>query len=323
MLENQEKIYAGIDVSKENLDVCFGSKKEVFTYKNSPQGIKMLLKRLNKTPNIHVVLEATGGYEHLVHQTLLTDNIYSSIVNPGLVRHFAKSKNILAKTDRIDAYIIWWFACENHPTPAALPNEKEQALTLLRNRREQLVSHLQREKQHHESLSLLGKHTLVAKSFKKVMKLLEKEILNIEHEISEIIKEDEEFSRKSEVITSFKGVGSLTALTILCDLNELGKIQDKPLTALVGLAPFNHESGKYKGKQRIRGGRARVRKALYLCALSAKRYNPRIKAFYERLIANGKSKKAAIIACARKILIILNAMVRSNCAWVSDYRASI
>lgn len=323
MLTNQKKTYVGIDVSKENLDACFGDRKKISGYKNDTDGIKKLILRLQKQDNVHIVMEATGGYEQKAHQAILNRAITSSVVNPKRVRHFAKSKNIQAKTDNIDAYVIQQFACENTPKADKLPSGLEKELLLLRNRREQLVVHLQREQQHQSSLDLLGKSKKIDKTFKKLISHLKKAIKEIEDEISKIIEANEEFSQKISIITSMKGVGEITGLIMLCDLQEIGILPDKKLTALVGLAPYNMDSGKYKGKRRISGGRARVRRTLYLCALSAKRFNPVIKAFYDRLISKGKSKKVAIIACAHKILITLNAMVRNNSKWACDYRASV
>jgi len=318
MTENVLKKYVGIDVSKATLEVCIDGESKTVIFNNDIKEIKRLIKKLQSFNNVHVVMEATGGYERQASYLMLEHGLFVSVVNARCVRDFAKSRNILAKTDKIDAYVIKEFGCSNNPKSMRSPTALEKKLLALKNRREQLVKLIKQEKQHIE---------LVTKDIKKnivsTIKHLGQQKEIIEEKIRSIIESDAELKEKTEIISSMKGVGEVTTTILLCDLPELGMLQNKEISALVGLAPFNRDSGMMKGKRTVYGGRAQIRAALYMCALSASKFNPGIKGFYKRLIAKGKTKKVALIACAHKILIILNVLMKNKVRWNESYCCEI
>jgi len=317
MPEAKSKIYVGIDVCKEKLDVCIDGMKGKPIYKNTISGIKSLIKRLQQVGETHTVVEATGGYEALIRDMFLESDLTISVVNPRCVRDFANSRNILAKTDKLDAYVIKEFGLTNHPAPQRARTQDEKRLLSLKNRRDQLVKMITQETQH---LEFTPKE--IEREIKRMIRSLEKQKESIEKKIAEVIQANEVFSQKQKIITSVKGVGGITATIVLCDLPELGTLPKKALSALVGLAPFCSESGKIKKKKQIKAGRAQVRKAFYMCALSASRSNPVIKEFYNRLLLKGKPKKVALAACAHKILGIVNVLVKKNELWENALQAS-
>ncbi len=304
-----EKFYIGIDVSKNTLDVCMDGTRNL-RISNNRKGMTKLISMLADLPNPHVVMEATGGYETDLSHTLMRAGITVSVVNARCVRDFAKSKNILAKTDKLDAYVIRAFAQSNHPRASRLPSDAEIQLTQLRNRREQIVKFISCEKQHMEKAD---KSTM--KYIKQMLKPMEKQKAALDAQIVVLIEKTPVFKEKSRIISSAVGVGEVSTATFLCDLPELGMIENKAIASMVGLAPFNRDSGQLRGKRTISGGRARVRKALYYAALSASRHDPVIKAFYLRLLEKGKAKKTALIACAHKILTCLNTMMKTQTLW--------
>ncbi len=310
MSNKAKKGYIGIDVSKLKLDVCFDDSGHSETFTNDNQGFKLLISKIKKYKNPHVIMEATGGYEQQVHQFLTTSGIAVSIVNAGRVRHFAKSKSILEKTDKIDAHVIRWFGKDNDPAVTELRDPLMQRFSDLSKRRDQLIEHRKLELQYEEK----SENKEISICIRKTIKYLEKQIANTEVALEKILEENS-LRKKAEIINSFKGCGKNAVFTLLSDLPELGEIDHKPLSKLVGLAPLAHDSGKFKGKRITTGGRSRARRALYLCALSAVQYNPQIKAMHQRLISKGKSPKAVLIACAHKILHILNAMMRKAEKW--------
>ncbi len=309
MTNSVAKIYIGIDISKAKLDVCFDDKK-VEIFENSKNGCKQLSKKLNSfNQTAHVIMEASGGYEKRSHKILTESGVNVSIVNAKLVRHFAKSKGIQAKTDKIDAIVIRRFGIENNPKTTYLPSASRYKLSILSKRRDQLVKLRTQELQHLEKSD-----TQINKDIKKMLDYIDKQIEKIDAKIKDVL-DDDDFKDKAEIIQSFKGAGDNAVRILLSDLPELGTLDRKEISMLVGLAPVARDSGTFKGRRSIYGGRARVRRALYLCSLSATRYNPAIKEFYDRLIAKGKLPKVALIACAHKILIMLNAMIKNNEKW--------
>ena len=309
MTNSVAKIYIGIDISKAKLDVCFDDKK-VEIFENSKNGCKQLSKKLNSfNQTAHVIMEASGGYEKRSHKILTESGVNVSIVNAKLVRHFAKSKGIQAKTDKIDAIVIRRFGIENNPKTTHLPSASRYKLVILSKRRDQLVKLRKQELQHLEKSD-----TEISKDIEKMLAYIDKQIEKIDAKIKDVLSDDD-FKDKAEIIESFKGAGDNAVRILLSDLPELGTLDRKEISMLVGLAPVARDSGTFKGRRSIYGGRARVRRALYLCSLSATRYNPAIKEFYDRLIAKGKLPKVALIACAHKILIMLNAMIKNNEKW--------
>lgn len=303
---------AGIDVSKQHLDVCW--RAETLRVSNDAQGWDELAARLIAGAVDLVVIEATGGYERGVVSALQAKGLAVARVNPRQARDFAKSLGLLAKTDRLDARGLRDFAevLARHPQRARfitpVGDAQRQELAALMNRRRQLVDMRVAES---NRLEQAGKRA--AKSIASVLKVLDRQLAEIDKDIDKHM--DEHFKAQRELLDSVKGVGAVTTLTLLSALPELGELGRKPIAKLVGVAPLANDSGYRKGARHIWGGRAEVRSALYMATLSAQRYNPVIKAFYQRLLAAGKPKKVAMVACMRKLLTILNAMLRDKVVW--------
>jgi transposase len=307
MTSSNQKHYVGIDISKPILDVMVLPQKKYVQIDNSQAGIKKLFKILQDYSNPHVVLEATGGYEKLLVNHLHTNEIKVSVVNPRQVRDFAKASGKLAKTDKIDAFIIALFGQKMEPKPATQKTENQQKLAELHARRKQLVDMIVMEKNRLDKTPLHSK-----KSIQRIIKALEKELETINQEISEMIMNDPEYAQKLKLLRTVKGVGAVIAAGILAHLPELGQLDEKQIVSLSGLAPFNCDSGNMRGKRVIWGGRAPVRCILFMATIVAIRHNKQIKPFYDRLCAAGKPKMVAITACMRKLLIIMNAMLKNN-----------
>lgn len=304
-----EKVYVGMDVSSTNLDVYIRPIGQSLKVANDETGIRKLKKQLPKKIDL-VVLEATGGYEKLAFKLLSAEGIPVAIVNPRQVRDFAKAMGQLAKTDAIDGKIISLFAEKIEPATKALSDEKQEELTELRSRRKQLVEMITMEK------NRLGKSSKPTRdSIEKTLKFLHKELKTIEQKLQTNIAANPEWSKKDKLLQSIVGVGPVLSTTIISDLPELGTLTHKKISALVGVAPFNRDSGAYVGGRTVWGGRASVRATLYMAALVASKKNPQIKHFYERLCARGKKKKVALTACMHKLLIIMNSMIKTNTIW--------
>lgn len=310
MAEQKYKFHIGIDVSKNKLDVAMSHSDSLFQTPNHELGFKELIKSLPNKKHSLIVLEASGGYEQLVANYLRRKKFNVAIVNAKRVRDFAKASGKLAKTDCIDAYVIMSFAKAFNPSPQALATDDEAKRLNYLNRRLQLVKMITTEKQHLEKSS---------KEFhagiKRHIEFLEKDLERIELSLKKEIKKDPELKDKVEKLDEIKGVGEVTAMNILLHMPELGQLTQKEVSALAGVAPYNRDSGQMKGKREIWGGRAPVRCALYMAVLTAKKFNSTIKKFYDRLIQKGKLKKVAIVACMRKLIIIMNAMIRDNKSW--------
>ena len=305
------KVYAGVDVSKGRLEVFVHPTAERFGVPNNDAGADELLARLEESSPALVVLEATGGFERPVAAALVASGLAVAVVNPRQARDFARATGRLAKTDRIDAQSLARFAEAVHPAPRAIPGEEALALGEILARRRQLVEMLTAEK-----------NRLVTASTRQVKKRievhllwLEKELARTERDLEEAIEESPVWRENEELLRSVPGVGPILAKTLLAELPELGELKNKQLAALVGVAPLNRDSGILRGKRAIWGGRSGVRAALYMGALVATRCNPTVKVFYERLLAAGKPKKVALVACMRKLLVILNAMLRKRTPW--------
>jgi len=312
MTSEFRKSYIGIDVSKHTLDVFVLSSKESIQFQNNLAGIRKLIKKITPLPALFVAMEATGGYEKLVAQTLANNNISLAVVNPRQVRDFAKALGKLAKTDRIDAQVIATFAEKMQPRDTIMTNENQQKLAELHSRRRQLIDMIGMEKNRLDKAGSTAK-----KSIKHIIGLLEKELKKIDVALTKNIQSDEHTAEKNALLTTIKGVGVVVAAGILADLPELGTLEGKKIAALAGLAPINRDSGQMRGKRTIGGGRACVRRTLYMAALVAVRHNDVLKAFYVRLCDAGKKKKVALVACMHKLLIIMNAMIKNNQPWRS------
>jgi transposase len=307
-----ERLNAGIDVSKHHLDVCWGTEQQRLG--NDASGYDELIAKLQVGDIDLVVLEATGGYERGVVLALQHAGIAVARVNPRQAREFAKSMGVLAKTDRLDARSLRDFADvlarheQRHKYVTPVLQEQREYLAALMLRRRQLV-----DMRVAESNRLEHAGARAARSIRSVLKTLDKQLADIDRDADKHI--EEHFKAQRKLLDSVKGVGAVTTLSLLSGLPELGRLGRKPIAKLVGIAPLADDSGKRKGQRRIWGGRAEVRAALYMATLSAMRYNPVIAAYYQRLLVAGKPKKVAMVACMRKLLTILNAMVRDGALW--------
>jgi len=310
MSDQMYKFHVGIDVSKRKLDVAISNSHHLLQVANEEAGFKELIKKLPNKKHCLIVLEASGGYEKSVANYLRSKKYNVAIVNAKRVRDFAKASGKLAKTDHIDANVIMAFAKAFNPAPQALATPTEQERLNHLNRRSQLVKMIATEKQHLEQ-SPKDFHA----GIKKHIKYLEKALEKIETQLKKQIKSDPALQDKVERLDAIKGVGDVTAMNILLNMPELGQLTPKEVSALAGVAPYNKDSGQMKGKREIWGGRAPVRAALYMAVLSARQFNPVIKKFYDRLIGKGKLAKVAMVACMRKLIIIMNAMMRDNLPW--------
>jgi transposase len=306
----KDKLFIGIDVSKKRLDVCILPEGRAIKVENTQRGIDRLCEKLSDFRGALVVLEATGGLQNPVCAALHEAEFQVAVVNPRQVRDFAKSMGILAKTDLIDARVLAQFAEKVQPEPRPLKEKQTQHLSDLMARRRQLIGMMTMEK------NRLGTAT---KSIKKRIKVhiqwLENQLAELDKEMDQFIKGSSMWLAKEELLKSAPGVGKVLSRTLLSSLPELGELDRHGIAALVGVAPFNVDSGNYRGKRICWGGRAHVRCALYMATLSAIRTNPIIKAHYQKLREQGKEFKVAMVACMRKLLVILNAMVRDNKPW--------
>jgi transposase len=314
MPKNNNTNYIGIDVSKKYLDVCIRSTGEIFRTSNDPIGFKELKKKLPTSKNSLIAMEATGGYESDAVFFLQKKGFDVAVTNPRQVRDFGKALGKLAKTDKIDAVIIAHYAEAIEPKPKEIIAEEDKILSENQHRRKQLVEMLTMEKNRFSKASERMK-----KHLQKTIKFLEKQLEELNNALAQQISENSEWAEKSRLLCSTKGVGVITATTLISGLPELGKISHKEIAALVGVAPLNRDSGNYKGERSTWGGRSDVRTALYMAALVAVRFNPQIKRFYETLCQKGKKKKVALVACMRKLLTILNAMIKNRVCWTSNY----
>jgi transposase len=308
-------ISVGIDVSKAALDVALSPQGKPFRVDNDREGIQKLLAKLPEPGTCLITLEGSGGYERLVIAELLDRGHRVAMVNPRQVRDFARGMGILAKTDALDAAILARFGEVTQPRCLEKPAGPQAELQQLVERRRQLI-----ELRTAETNRLYQASSKIAKrSIQAVLKLLEKQIETLETEIANLVDKHEDWKQKADILTSVPGVGPITAMSLLADLPELGQLSREAIASLVGLAPFNHDSGKLKGQRAIWGGRADVRTTLYMAALSAVRCNHTLKTFYTRLCNAGKPFKKAITACMRKLLVILNTLLKTNSTWNSNH----
>jgi transposase len=310
MSETQSHPQVGIDISKARLDVAIHDSGEQWAAWYDGPGLAALVERLTALQPARIVVEASGGLEALLVAELAAAGLPVAVVNPKRVRDFAKAKGLLAKTDRLDAGVLAHFAAALQPALKQVPSEDEQRLAELVTRRRQVVEMLTAEQNRLSSAPArlcerIGKH----------IAWLEQELSALNADIHDFIRQHPHWQDNADRLDSVPGVGPVTASTLLADLPELGHLTHKRIAALVGVAPFNQDSGRRRGKRRIRGGRTAVRNVLYMATLSATRCNPIIRAFYERLLRAGKEKKVALTACMRKLLTILNALIRRQQAW--------
>lgn len=297
--------YLGLDTGKKHLHL--GSTQRCLdVFDNTPAGHRQLIKRLQTLDPLLIAIEASGGYERAVVEALQDADLPVAIVAPGCVRHFAQSAKVLAKTDALDATVIARFAQAHQPEPTAKTPESTRKLRALRDRRQQVVEDRVREENRLEACA----DPEVIQQLKASIKRLRKEQDKLDHLIDQHIQADEKLAVKAAAMTAVKGVGPQTANTLLACLPELGTLNRQQAAALVGVAPHPRESGAWRGKRRVFGGRAAVRRALYLAAKSAARFCPVMSIFYQRLRAAGKPYNVALIAVARKMLVHLNTLIR-------------
>lgn len=306
--------FVGIDVAKNSLDVCVLPDGRRLTATNDRPGVRQVLEALPPVGECLVVVEATGGYQRAVVAELIAAGHHAAVANPRQVRDFARGLGRLAKTDRIDALAIARFGQHVQPRPAQKVPEKQDRLEQLTARRRQLIELRTAEKCRLETAST----RFVIKSVRGVIEQLDKFIRQVEKELSELVESDEELQCRAAALQTAPGVGAVTAVTLVAELPELGRLNRQEISALVGVAPFNRDSGKFHGRRSIWGGRAAVRSVLYMATLTARRCNPVIRAFGQRLEAAGKPFKVVMVACMRKLLVILNAILKNNSAWNSN-----
>ena len=305
----QAQVFVGIDVSKAQLDIALRPEGQ-FAVSNDETGCAQLVERLRAVSPTLVVLEATGGYEIPVTGALAAAQVPVVVVNPRQVRDFAKATGALAKTDALDAQTLAHFAEVIQPARRPLPDEHTQALAALVTRRHQLVDMLTAEKNRLRQAS-----KLIRPSLKAHITWLERAVQEADTDLAEAIRQSPIWREKDERLRSAPGVGPVLTTTLLATVPELGTLTHKQISALVGVAPFSRDSGMLRGKRTIWGGRAQARAVLYMGAIVATRFNPVIRAFYQRLCAAGKAKKVALTACMHKLLVILNAMLKHQRPW--------
>ncbi len=309
---NSSVSFVGIDVAKLKFDVAIVPEGARLACAYDGEGIGQLLAWL-PPHDCTIVLEATGGFERRLAAELVDAGRRVAIVNPRQVRDFARGIGVLAKNDRVDARVLAIYAQHVRLRWHTKPAEKQQELTALVGRRRQLIALQTAESNRLEQATIKS----AAKSIRHVLDLLRKELKNLDVEIARLIAADDDWRGKSELLQSVPGVGPATSASLVAELPELGKLNRQQIASLVGLAPFSRDSGQFRGQRSIWGGRGSVRRALYMAAFNAKRSNPVIRAFAERLKRGGKRPKVILTACMRKLLVILNTMVRNQTAWKS------
>jgi transposase len=305
-----DRLYVGIDVSKDTLEVAVAPTSEGWTLAHDPVGIEALATRLKRLQPVLVVMEATGGLEEPLAAALAVAGVLLAVVNPRQVRDFARATGQLAKTDRIDARVLALFGERVQPPPRPVPDEQLQLLSALLTRRRQLVEMLTQEKNRRASARAAVRPRLDAH-----IAWLEQELEDLNDQLRQRLRQSPIWREQDDLLRSVPGIGPVVSTTLLAELPELGQLNRKQIAALVGVAPLNQDSGKQRGRRRVWGGRAAVRAALYMGTLVATRYNPVIRAFYQHLLAQGKAKKVALVACMHKLLTILNAIIKHRTPW--------
>jgi transposase len=309
--------FIGIDVCKSGFDVCCVTSGPQGRFNNTADGVSRLLPLLPAAGTCLIVVEATGGYERQLVGDLMTAGHQVSVVNPRQVRDFARAFNILAKTDRIDAAVLARFAEKVQPIPREKPGRIDELRQLV-TRRRQLIEHRTAEK----NRCAQGVSSFVRKSILRLIETINKDIKAIDKALLSLVKSDDDWKNKFDKITEVTGLGPHTATTLVAEMPELGKVNRQQAAALVGVAPFNRDSGQFKGRRMVWGGRQSVRNVLYMAALSAMKHNDVIRDFAARLRAKGKPTKVVITACIRKLVVILNAMLKTNQSWQPRLAAS-
>lgn len=304
--------FVGIDVSKTTLDIAFRPSGEHFQLANDDKDFPALINQLKALPVERLIVEATGGYELLLVTHLVAAGLPVVRINPRQARHFAQATNQLAKTDRVDARLLAQLGEQLQPVVRQLPSMQQQEFEALLTRRRQLVEMLVAEKNRRQQVGHLKG---VAKDLEAHIAWLEKRLQHSDRQLRQRVESSPVWEVNDQLLQGVPGIGEVTSMTLLAALPELGKVSNKAISALVGVAPYARDSGSRRGQRRIRGGRAAVRAVLYMATVSAIRCNAVIKEFYERLVKAGKKKKVALVACMRKLLTILNAIIKEQKPW--------
>jgi transposase len=316
--------FVGIDVGKDRLDVAVKAvdpsqssqptkrAHQAWASLNNEAGIKALIERLQQLDPVLIVLEASGGYERSAHLALRGAGLRAALVQPGHARAFARSMGLLAKTDKIDALVLAYFAEVRRPEPAMLPTANQSRIADLRGVRSDLIDTRTAYKNRLKTASETAR-----KHIQPLLDELEKSIASVEAELKQAVKGNAEDAKRAALLRTAPGIGPIIAATLVGELPELGRLSRREISALVGVAPMNRDSGRQHGKRSIKGGRNEVRDMLYMGAVSAAKWNPPIRALYERLTAAGKLFKVVMTACMRKLIVILNAMVAHGRPWVN------
>ena len=310
MKRKSHTVNVGIDVGKLQLDIAIHERAVYFTVENTPAGIKKALSRLSRYPVERVVMEATGRYEYALVEAALEKGLPIIISQPLPIRRYAQAVGQLAKTDAIDACIIAQYAAVIQPPVRA---HKAKSLIKIRDllaRRRQLMGLLTMEKNRYQIMPRFLKADI-----QRHLTHLQRQVEKVDRSLDGLVAQEDSWREKRAILLSMPGIGNVVVNTLLGDMPELGQLNHKQIAALTGVAPYNRDSGKFKGKRRIQGGRASVRTVLYMATLTSIQHNPVIKQFYQRLVAQGKHKKVALTACIRKMITILNAMVRDGIYW--------
>jgi transposase len=306
-------VFVGVDVSKSRLDVAVRPSGEIWSVTNDEAGFATLVERLKPLAPELVVMEATGGYQAPLVAALTLVDIAVAVVNPRQVRDFARATGMLAKTDALDAEVIARFGEALRPAPRLMPDAETQALQAVVMRRRQLVDMITAE-----SNRLATALEPVRRDIEEHISWMRRRLKDIDDDLYSALKKSPLWRVKEQILRSAPGIGRVTTCALVAQLPELGALNGRKISALVGVAPFNRDSGTLRGRRTIWGGRASVRHALYMATLTAIRCSPTVRAFYDRLIAAGKPAKVAHVACMRKLLVRLNAMVRTGTTWMED-----
>jgi transposase len=305
------QIFIGLDVSKQHLDVALRPLNRHIVTPNTEPGIKRLIKRLAALKPQLIVLEASGGYEFLVTAALAEAQLPVALVNPQAVRKFAGATGKLAKTDKIDAQVLAHFAEALRPQPRPWPDQAHQALKATLQRRQQVVKMISQEKNRLEKTYVVA----VRRDIEAHLLWLGQRLKDLDRDLDNQIRQSPLWKDQDRLYQSIPGIGVVVSRAVITQLQEAGTLAGKKAVALVGLAPYNRDSGRFRGKRMIRGGRSYLRRMLYMAAVSAVRCNPVIQPFYQRLLDAGKPKKLALTACMRKLVLIINAMAKNHQPW--------
>lgn len=311
MADTTPCVFVGIDVSGDHLDLARHDRSDVQRFPNTEEGIAQILALVRSWPVSRIAIESTGKLERPLLSTLLAGSQPACLVNPDRVRKFAQALGLLAKTDNLDAHVLARFAQHTGPRISTLSSEKQQELADLLTCRRQLID----TRTAHSNQLRRTNSTFAKQRLESVLKLLKAEIKSLDQRIAEIIESDDDMRRTEAIIRSVSGAGAVLAAMLISQLRELGQLGHRQLNALVGIAPYNDDSGRHRGKHAIRGGRKEVRDVIYVATVAAVRCNPDIKAAYQNHRARGLPPKSAILACSRKFLRTLNAMVRDGTTW--------